>query len=50
MGQARELHDERDKIVPGAHDVFAGDKQGPNQLGVMREDFQARTEDLLAMS
>ena len=50
LGGARVLHEERADIVPGAHDVFADSRQGPNQLGVMREDFEARAEDLLALS
>ena len=49
MGQARELHDERAKLVPSAHDVFVETRQGPNQLGVMREDVEVGAEDLLAL-
>ena len=47
MGESRELYGERVKIVAPPHDVFAKKKQGPNQLGVMREDVQVTAADLL---
>jgi malate synthase len=47
MGEPRELYGERVKIVAPPHDVFAKQKQGPNQLGVMREDVQVTAADLL---
>jgi len=48
MGESRVLHDERNQIVPGAHDVFVGTAQGPNQLAKLREDVTVSAADLLA--
>jgi len=50
LKMVRERHDERENIVPKAHDVFAETVQGPNQLGFMREGFEASADDLLALS
>jgi hypothetical protein len=47
LGVPARLWDERGKLIPGAHDVFSEKVQGPNQLGVMREDVAVSADDLL---